>query len=78
MSFSSNGMDFSPYEDMTHGNDSPIFGIRILQYFNDDGELVWKMDYSGEIHVTQMLGLMDLAIGTVRQRAIMPPPMKRN
>ncbi len=60
---------FAQYEDLLKEGCAPIFGMRILQYFSPDGELRFSLATQGDVHVTQMLGLLDLIMFEVKQRA---------
>lgn len=60
---------FERYEHMIKEGCAPIFGMQILQYFSPDGELRFAVGTAGDVHVTQMLGLLDLIMHEVRLKA---------
>jgi hypothetical protein len=51
--------DFSPYQDMIDRDEIVVFGLRIVQYFDDKGNTSYKFHHHGDIQSTQILGLMD-------------------
>jgi len=61
---------FEYYEDMLPGGGLPLCGFRILSYLNEGGQTCYRMDYEGEIAVSQLIGLIEMAKHDVTASAV--------
>lgn len=53
--------DPSRYSDMLKDEEMFVFGLRVVQYFDSEGNLCFRLHHDGKIHVTQVVGLLDMA-----------------
>jgi hypothetical protein len=58
------------YEDMLPKGGLPLCGFRILSYLNDSGQTCYRMDYEGEVAISQLIGLIEMAKHDVTSGAI--------
>jgi len=53
--------NYIEYEDMLPDGSFPLCGFRILSYLSPEGNTCYKMNYSGEVAVSQLIGLIEMA-----------------
>ncbi len=52
--------DFSNYQDLLKGDELPIHGMRIIQFFDSNGTLHYRMKQDGSMQAANVLGVLDL------------------
>lgn len=61
---------FNNYRDMfINDGEIPVFGMRILQYFDENGDLAFKVKQTGDLHATQIIGLLQQILFELNLRA---------
>jgi len=58
------------YEDMLPSGGLPLCGFRILSYLNESGQTCYRMNYEGEVAVSQLIGLIEMAKYDVTAQAV--------
>jgi len=61
---------YGPFADMIPDGAFPTCGFRLLSYMNPEGETCYRLDYEGEIAVSQLIGLIEMARHDVTAAAI--------
>lgn len=61
---------YAPFADMIPEGALPTCGFRLLSYMNNEGATCYRLDYEGEIAVSQLIGLMEMAKHDITAAAI--------
>lgn len=53
--------EFERFEDLYGDYDTPIFGLRLIEFVNDKGDMRFKLAMSGHADSIRVLGLLEQA-----------------
>lgn len=62
--------EFDPYLDILPEGSMPICAFRCVSYITNEGITKYRMDYSGEAQISQLIGLLEMGKHDVTSKAV--------
>jgi hypothetical protein len=62
--------DYTAFDDILPDNAIPMCGFRIISYMLDDGQVRYKLNQVGDVAISQLIGLIEMAKADITHLAI--------